>query len=656
MTTAEKVLQALQAHHLKQHHDGSYRCNSPFRPGADSQSFTLKIEPDGEHGAYHDHVSGESGSLYTLAQRLNVPLPPLAPAAETKRVYTGLRDYASAHGAPVEAYEKAGWKEVTKGKRRALEFPTETGKRWRFLDGGKPTFISPLDYQRCWYGLNADFWQRVADGRPIVVTNGEPSVVAAHYHGLAACCVTGGEKEIPTDLMTRFVNDLGSRRPPVIIALDCDDTGRKAALAIEAQFKAAGFEARAVDLGLRRGGDLADFCTLYAPGAESELLKLGRVKPPEPEKLPFRFVSVDEIRNMPPIQFVDKERHIPRKSLTMVVGAPGAMKTFFALDKAYKVSESRVVVYIAAEGFGGMRQRLAALERHYGRPAAKERFIFIQGVVDFFDAAARGLLADQLEPYKPELLIVDTLAMVSGDADENHVRDMRRIIAGCNELSERIGLASLLVHHTNKEGREPRGSSSLRASVETLIRLTKIDDAIEVECLKSKDSEPFPSHTLRPVKKPLGYTDEDGQEVTSLVLLPADQYMPDEDTLTDKQRAVLESFQVDPTTSLNDLTKELEMPRSAVNRVIQNLTARGYLSPWDRQTNSRELTPSGAQMLGCFTVSGVSPVPKETHEKNSPRIMRNTRNSETPEEHDAAVQARLMDAPEKPRHHYSEGL
>ncbi len=656
MSTAEKLLQALQAHNLKRQPDGSYRCNSPLRPGADSMSFTLTIEPDGEHGAFYDHVSDESGSLYVLAKRLSVPLPPLAPAAETKRAYTGLQDYARAHGAPVEAYEKLGWKEVTKGKRRALEIPTETGTRWRYLDGNKPVFTSPPDYRRCWYGRNADFWQRVSEGKPVVITNGEPSVVAAQYHGLAACCVTSGEKEIPTDLMTRFIDDLGSRRPPVIIALDCDDTGRKAALAMESQFKAAGFEARAVNLRLGRGGDLADFCKLYTTGAESELLKLDQVKPPEPDKLPFRILSVDDIRNLPPIQFVDKERHIPRKSLTMVVGAPGAMKTFFALDKAYKVSESRVVVYIVAEGFGGMRQRLGALERHYGRPAARERFIFVTGAVDFFDAAALGLLASHLEPLKPELLIVDTLAMVSGDADENHVRDMRRIIAGCSDLSERMGLAVLLVHHTNKEGREPRGSSSLRASVETLIRLTRIDDAIEVECLKSKDSETFPSYTLRPVKVRLGYTDDDGQEVSSLVLLPADQVVPDEDTLTEKQRAVLEAFQVDPTTSINDLAKELELSRGGAQRVVKNLTARGYLTIWDSQTNTRELTPAGTQILDCITVSGVSPVPGETQKKELSRTPRYTRYTDTSDKKETGVQGRLLDADEGARHHYREGL
>jgi len=49
MTTAEKVIAALESHGLKKEGANKYRCNSPFRPGSDSKSFTLTID-DGEHG------------------------------------------------------------------------------------------------------------------------------------------------------------------------------------------------------------------------------------------------------------------------------------------------------------------------------------------------------------------------------------------------------------------------------------------------------------------------------------------------------------------------------------------------------------------------------------------------------------------------------
>ena len=70
-TTAEAVLSALRPYKLKDLGGGRYRCNSPFRPDSNSHAFSLTIS-DGEHGGWLDHVSGESGSLYDLAESLGV--------------------------------------------------------------------------------------------------------------------------------------------------------------------------------------------------------------------------------------------------------------------------------------------------------------------------------------------------------------------------------------------------------------------------------------------------------------------------------------------------------------------------------------------------------------------------------------------------------
>lgn len=69
--TAALVLHFLKSYKLKRERFGQYRSNSPLRPDSNSMSFVLKIE-DSEKGAFIDHVSGESGSLYDLALRLGV--------------------------------------------------------------------------------------------------------------------------------------------------------------------------------------------------------------------------------------------------------------------------------------------------------------------------------------------------------------------------------------------------------------------------------------------------------------------------------------------------------------------------------------------------------------------------------------------------------
>lgn len=74
-TTGQRVVAALESRpelQLKNEGDSKYRLHSPFRPGSDSHGFSLAIDPDGEHGAYFDHVSGERGSLYDLAHKLGI--------------------------------------------------------------------------------------------------------------------------------------------------------------------------------------------------------------------------------------------------------------------------------------------------------------------------------------------------------------------------------------------------------------------------------------------------------------------------------------------------------------------------------------------------------------------------------------------------------
>ena len=140
-STAERVLAALASYDLKMEREaGKYRCNSPLRPGSNSHAFTLIIH-DAEHGAYFDHVSEDSGTLYDLAQHLGLELPAVRHVIEnTKRVYNGLADYAQAHGVSAEVFAMAGWSETTYQDRPALAFMTQTGTRYRFLDGDKPTY------------------------------------------------------------------------------------------------------------------------------------------------------------------------------------------------------------------------------------------------------------------------------------------------------------------------------------------------------------------------------------------------------------------------------------------------------------------------------------------------------------------------------------
>ena len=136
MSTANNVINAMQAYGIKQKSANNYNSNSPLRANSDSMSFVLKIEDD-EHGTYYDHVAEQGGSLYQLAEILGIDTPK-ASVQNTKRAYDSPEDYARSHGITWEQLQSAGWQSVTHHKRPALLFNTLSGGRYRFLDGQSP--------------------------------------------------------------------------------------------------------------------------------------------------------------------------------------------------------------------------------------------------------------------------------------------------------------------------------------------------------------------------------------------------------------------------------------------------------------------------------------------------------------------------------------
>ena len=243
-TTADLVLSALQQYDLKQEPGGQYRFNSPSRAGSNSHAVRLTISDDGEHGAWNDHVSGDKGSLYQLADALGIPRT-MQPAATptTKRGYADLDAYARAHYAPASAFLDAGWKATTtqcpetRQPRPALAFATATGPRYRFIDGKNPPFKSPTGYKACWYRL-AEAIANAHDG-VIILCNGEPSVIAAQHHNVPATCITGsGEKRLPDVLLAEL---RAAWTGAIVVALDSDTKGRAAAPGLVAQLQAAGY-------------------------------------------------------------------------------------------------------------------------------------------------------------------------------------------------------------------------------------------------------------------------------------------------------------------------------------------------------------------------------------------------------------------------------
>ena len=603
-TLAEQVLTALAAFDLKPMKDGQYQCNSPFRAGSNSHAFILKIEGD-EKGAFFDHVSNDKGSLKELAARLGIlDESTRKTVATTKRAYTGLADYAKAHGLTPDQLAAWHWREVNYMNRPALEYATKTGNRWRFLDGlkDKPTYISPKAYERCWYGLDSRTKKLLADGHPLIICNGEISVVAGWANWLAAVCITSGEKaEIPQNLLAELKGELGDIDGlKIVVAMDCDSAGIKAGRGVAQQLQSVGFNVRAVDLGLGYGGDLADFCMLHRDTAEVNLLQCPDLAAPALAEAPlynWQFITPEEMFKLPPILWLIP-RMLPARGFSTIYGPSGSGKSFVALDLALSIAQDKPVVYVAAEGESGYTPRTQAWMKHHQKGYGK--LTFVLGAVNMFDPEEFDYFQQRLATYSPALLVIDTFAMCMGDANENDTREMMLLIRAAKLLAFRLNCAVLFVHHTNKEGIRERGSGTLRNASDTMIRIVREDDdLLRVKSEKTKESLPFKTYRLRHVQIELGYVDSLGDPVSSLVLLP-EEIVEAADELTEQQMTVLQALALESDASYADLAITTEINRNSIASTIRRLKERGYLLI---AGSSRLLTEKARKALGESTES-----------------------------------------------------
>lgn len=608
LSTADKVLQALQSYGLKPEGPGKYRANSPLRPGSNSHAFTLLIE-DGEHGAYHDFASDEKGSLYDLAKKLNIEIE-RAEVEDTKRKYRDLLDYANAHGVSADVFAKAGWRMVTKDNRPALQFNTATGDRFRFLDGEKPPYKSIQGYKKCWYGA-ARAIALIDKDHPFVICNGEASTVVAQHYGIAASCVTSGEGKIPDDLIRELDGKLWGTpaETPILIALDCDTKGRAAALQIQAQLHTFGFvQARAVDLRLGDHGDLADFCMLHEQEAPKLLLTLPSLEDRHVDEMdeeddPLRLIDIMDFGGLPKVKWIITGE-IPERSFVMLYGESNVGKSFIAIDYALRIAKQAPVIYIALEGETGIPLRVYAWCQHHRVNPAQLQFKLLIGNVSLFDRESVDRLVAIMKPVCPYFVIVDTMRLAIGDGDENRAADMVRIFRGSKRLVRKMGNCTLMfVHHTNKGGSQEAGSAAFRARMDTVMQVLPDDDLVRLESSKTRDLEKFEPKSF----KLLPITVEG--EGATLVPIPAEQYVRGNEVTPD-QRKVLEILAMELYTggvSQRELEELTRLQYGRVVRALNNLVKKGFVSKPGAGVLHHTITNDGRLSIGLEAVEETEP-------------------------------------------------
>jgi hypothetical protein len=195
---------------------------------------------------------------------------------------------------------------------------------------------------------------------------------------------------------------------------------------------------------------------------------------------------------------------LPANALGVLYGASGVGKTFVAFSMALSIAAGHPwcgkptklgsVLYVAAEGLFGLRLRVQAYQGRHG--IAAENIRYLGDAFDLRQAADIKKLISTLEAanFRPDLIVLDTLARLIPGADENSAQDIGKAICAIDELKHKFSATVLVVHHTGKDGGPERGSSALRGAADAMIKCrAKSSDphVVFLDCDKMKDAEPF---------------------------------------------------------------------------------------------------------------------------------------------------------------------
>jgi hypothetical protein len=252
------------------------------------------------------------------------------------------------------------------------------------------------------------------------------------------------------------------------------------------------------------------------------------------------------------------EGFIEANSLSLLFGDPETGKSLLAMwfsvcvaagqkwcEKAVKKGG---VVYLCGEGHSGIGRRLGALKEAYNITDIENSPLYASSFA--IDLLNEGRVIELIQTIEtvinnegvPKLLVVDTLHCHLGGGDENSAADIGKLIGALNVIRAKYGCACLIVHHSGHESKSrARGSSSLKAAVDTELQLKKTSNEVVLICTKSKDFEPPEKLSFELL--PITYTVPSlaNKPITSVVLRKKDNPLCLE-ALSEKEEVVLSAL------------------------------------------------------------------------------------------------------------------
>lgn len=245
--------------------------------------------------------------------------------------------------------------------------------------------------------------------------------------------------------------------------------------------------------------------------------------------------------------------YIEKNSLCQIFGASGSGKSFFALDMAYciaagidffgkKVKKTNVL-FIAGEGFSGLKKRAKALFDKYG--ADIECLEFSMQAAELMSQESCISVADRIKACESgfDVVFIDTLNRNMGAGDENSTKDMTQFISNIDRYIRSLGCAIIIVHHTGLNNADRgRGSGALYNALDTEFKVVKEDGGqMTITCTKQKEGESGWEESLMLMPVVVGHDSDTGEAIFSCVINKAVESLGSK-VLKNRDQAVFDAF------------------------------------------------------------------------------------------------------------------
>jgi hypothetical protein len=391
------------------------------------------------------------------------------------------------------------------------------------------------DVRRVLYRL-PEIKAAIARGEPIVFVEGEKAVKAAVSIGLCATTnAMGAEKW--EDGFTELLAGAD-----LIIIPDNDESGRNHADLVASSVRGVAKRVRVMELPVRKAkDDIHEW--VQQGGTRDQFFALAdKVSDWRPRPPQSRFGAVEWSRmNEPGREYEHRVKGLLAKyGVAIIGGESGSGKSFLATDLGFAIArgadyegrkvEKGLAIYQAGEGGLGLKKRMRAYRIEH-KIEEDIPFVLLPGELDLHnnDDHTNSFIAEckawrNYYGIAIGVIFIDTFATATPGANENDGGEVSKILARASRIAKECETVVVIVHHMNADGKKLRGHTSIRANVDNVLLVSKLDvkDANgrwqrKVELVKDKEGADGVSWHFVLKQIEVGY-DADGDMVTSCVV------------------------------------------------------------------------------------------------------------------------------------------